>query len=86
MRDRGHALELIPPLLSCVLASIGTSFITPEDDETTSDNSDYNVNFYNLYSNKKYIGRPVRSEVSGHEESEAEQAPPKKQKRAVRKG
>ena len=83
--DRGCALELIPPLLTRVLASIGTSFIMPEDDETTSDNSDNHVNFSNFDPNKKYIGRHVGREVSGQDEGEEEQTPPKKQKRAETK-
>ena len=86
LRDRGRALELIPPLLTCVLASIGTGFITPEDVETTSDNSDNNVNFSNFDPNKKYIGRHVGREEEEISESEAEQTPPKKQKRTETKG
>ncbi len=86
LRDRGHALELIPPLLTCVLASIGTNFITPEDDETTSDNSDNSVNFSNFDPNKKYIGRHVKREVHGQDDCEEEQTPPKKQKKAETKG
>ena len=84
--DRGRALDLIPPLLTRVLASIGTSFITPEDDETTSDNSDNNVNFSNFDPNKKYIGRHVRREVCGQDESVEEQTPPKKQKKLLTGG
>ena len=86
MSDRGRVLELIPPLLTCVLASIGTTFITPEDEETTSDNSDNNIRFSNFDPNKKYIGRHVKREICGHDESEEEQTPAKKQKKNETKG
>ena len=86
LRDRGHALELIPNLLTCVLASIGTRFITPENEETTSCNSDNNEKFSNFDPNKKYIGRHVRRELCGDDEDEEEeQSPPKKQKKAETK-
>ena len=73
------------PLLTCVLASIGTNFITPEDGDTTSDNSDNNVLFTNFDPNKKYIGRRVRRERCVLEENEEEQTPAKKQKKAEAK-
>jgi len=84
--DRGHALELIPPLLTCVLASIGTNFITPEEGETTCDNSDNSASFSNFDPYKKFIGRRVRRERCVLEESEEEQTPAKKQKKAETKG
>ncbi len=86
MSDRGCVLELIPPLLTCVLSSIGASFITPEDGETSCDNSDNCESFSNFDPYKKYIGRRVRRERCELEEREEEQTPAKKQKKAETKG
>ena len=59
MSDSVRVLGLIPTLLTSVLASNGTTFITPEDEETTCDNADNNVGLSNFDPNKKYIGRHI---------------------------
>jgi len=72
MRDRDHVLRLIPPLLCCVVDSIGTNFIIPDSGS---------CNDSNFGPNKSLVGRDVKSEMCAQEEGEDEPVPAKKQKK-----
>ena len=72
MRDRDHVLRLIPPLICCVIDSIGANFIIPDSGS---------CNDSNFGPNKRHFGRDVKSEMCAQEETEAAASKPKKQKK-----
>ena len=72
LRDRDHVLRLIPPLLWCVLDSIGSTFIIPDGGS---------CNDSNFGPKNSLVGRDVKSEMCAQEETEAAASKPKKQKK-----